>query len=96
VEAARPAVQLVRPLVRRESHRAPVELEGRAADAVGAAADHDAEVGRVRQVAGQVAVAEDDVGDPALAVGHAHLEHGGAEIEQRRRRCRRGRSGRGG
>ena len=78
VEAGRPAVQRVRPVVDRHLDLDPVEQEAAGGEAVGVPADDGAEVGRAVEVAGEVGVAERDLGDPAVPVGQLDGLHRGA------------------
>jgi hypothetical protein len=61
VEAVRPAVEVVAPVVGGYPHLAAVQLEAAAGDPVGVAADRAADVRRGREVLGRRAVAQDHV-----------------------------------
>ena len=71
VEPTRSAVQVIGRLVDRELMVAAVQGEAAAGDAVREAPDDGAEVGRLRQVALEVVVAEDDVAEAPLTIGYA-------------------------
>ena len=76
------AVQRVGPVIFRQSVGFAVEGEGAVGDAVGIAADNSAQERRIRNVALQVLVAENDVGKLAFAVGDANRNNDAAIVHR--------------
>ncbi len=66
----RAAVERVGSIVLRQRVGLAVEGEGAVGNTVGVATDHGADVRRIRDIAFEVLVAEDDIGELAFAVGN--------------------------
>src|SRR5690348_3289907 len=78
VEALSAAVKAVLAVILRQSIRFPVEFKFCVGDAVGITSGDGAEVGGIVEIAVEIVVAEDDVSEFAVAVGHFQGNDSGA------------------